>query len=162
MNNNPVTLPNVRRRDAASAIVRHIGAEAPASSALELTGENLKFGAVKTAERTVDDGVHHMASAKAAAITYHNAVRSAQVKIKHKLIGSDANLQYVGERPALHPSECSKGWFCPLLFASGRTPSIPRANNFCIAEFHGPGVKGELPAHPLFCRKGIALLTYLT
>jgi hypothetical protein len=148
--NNPVTLPNIRRRDAALAVVGHFGAEALAPSALELTGEVLKFGAVQAAERTVDDGIHHLAPEKAAAVTYRNGVRSTQVKIKHKLMGSDANLRYVGGRPALHQKDYSKGWFCPLLFASGRTPSIARANDFAMAEFHGPGLKGELPTHLLF------------
>ena len=141
-NNNPVTLPNIRRRDAALAVVGHIGAEALVPSALELTGEVLKFGAVQAAERTVDDGIHHLAREKGAVVTYRNGVRTTQVKIKHKLMGSNANLRCVRGRPALHQTDCSKGWFCPLLFASGRTPSIPRANDFAMVEFHGPGLRG--------------------
>lgn len=140
--NNPVTLPNVRRRDAALAVVGHFGAEALAPSALELTGSVLKFGAVQAAERTADDGIHLLAPDKVAAVRHRNGVRSTQVKIKHKLMGSDAVLRYVGGRPALHQMDYSKGWFCPLLYASGRTPNVPRANDFAMAEFHGPGLKG--------------------
>jgi hypothetical protein len=142
--NNPVTLPNVRRRDAALAVVGHFGAEALAPSALELTGEVLKFGVTQAAEQTADAGIHHLAPHKAAAVKHRNGVRSTQVKIKHKLMGSDANLRYVGGRPAARQTDYSKGWFCPLLFASGRTPSIPRANDFAMAEFHGPGLIGRL------------------
>lgn len=41
----------------------------------------------------------------------------------------------------------SKGWFCPLLFASGRTLSIPRADDFTMAEFHGHGLSGKCSAN---------------
>ena len=141
--NNPVTLRNVRRRDVALAVVGHFGAEALAPSALELTGEVLKFGATQAAENTVDDGIYHFAPSKAAAVKICNGVRSTQVKIKHGFMGSDANLRYVGGRPALHQMDYSKGWFCPLLFASGRTPSIPRGNDFTMAEFHSPRLSGK-------------------
>jgi hypothetical protein len=145
--NNPVTLPNIRKRDAALAVVGHFGAEALAPSALEVTGEVLKFGAVQAAERTADAGIDHLTPGRAAAVKHRNGVRSTQIKIKHKLMGSDANLRYVGGKPALHQADYSKGWFCPLLFASGRTPSIPRANDFAMAEFHGPGLKGKSLTH---------------
>jgi hypothetical protein len=141
--NNPVTLPNIRKRDAALAVVGHFGAEALAPSALEVTGEVLKFGAVQAAERTADVGIDHLTPGRGAAVKHRDGVRSTQIKIKHKLMGSDANLRYVGGKPAVHQADCSKGWFCPLLFASGRTPSIPRANDFAMAEFHGPGLKGK-------------------
>jgi hypothetical protein len=141
--NNPVTLPNVRRRDAALAVVGHFGADALAPSALEMTGEVFKFGATQAVEKTVDDGIHHFTPGKALAVQHRAGVRTTQVKIKHKLMGSDANLRYVGGRPAVNQKDCSKGWFCPLLFASGRTPSIPRANDFAVAEFHGPGLNGK-------------------
>lgn len=104
----------------------------------------LKFGATQAAEQTADAGIHRLAPVKAVAVQHRNGVRSAQVKIKHKLMGSDANLRYVGGRPAVRQVDYCKGWFCPLLFASGRTPSIPRANDFAVAEFHGPGLKGKL------------------
>jgi hypothetical protein len=142
--NNPVTLPNVRRRDAALAVVGHFGADALAPSALEMTGEVFKFGATQAVEKTVDDGIHHFTPGKALAVQHRAGVRTTQVKIKHKLMGSDANLRYVGGRPAVNQKDCGKGWFCPLLFASGRTPCIPRANDFAMAEFHGPGLSGEL------------------
>jgi hypothetical protein len=142
--NNPVTLPNVRRRDAALAVVGHFGAEALAPSALEMTGEVLKFGATQAVEKTVDDGIHHFTPGKAVAVQHRAGVRTTQVKIKHKLMGSDANLRYVGGKPAVNQKDYGKGWFCPLLFASGRTPSIPRANDFAVAEFHGPGLNGKL------------------
>ncbi|KAF7502757.1 hypothetical protein GJ744_005196 [Endocarpon pusillum] len=37
----------------------------------------------------------------------------------------------------------NKGWFCPLLFASGRTPNIPQAKDFSMAEFDGPGLSAD-------------------
>jgi len=90
--NNPVALPNVRRRDAALAVVGHFGAEALGPSALELTGEVLKFGATQAAEQGADTAIHHVTPSKVAAIKHGNGVRSTQVKIKHKLMGSNANL----------------------------------------------------------------------
>ena len=105
-------------------MIGHLGAEALAPSALELIGEVLKLGATQAAEKTVDDGIHHFAPSKAAAVKLRHGWRSTQVKIKHKQMGSDTNLRYVEGKPALHQMDYSKGLFCPLLFASGRTPNV--------------------------------------
>ena len=69
-------------------------------------------------------------------------VNSLQVGIKHKLMGVDADLRFAGIYPARNTQDCAKGWFCPYLFASARTPQVPRANDFAVAQFFGPFVGG--------------------
>ncbi|KAF2810112.1 uncharacterized protein BDZ99DRAFT_387033 [Mytilinidion resinicola] len=77
-------------------------------------------------------------------------VKSMQVGIKHKLMGVDADLRFAGIYPAKNTQACEKGWFCPYLFASARTPSIPRCNDFAIAQFFGPFVGADYAmAHKL-------------
>ncbi|KAF2740373.1 hypothetical protein EJ04DRAFT_424856 [Polyplosphaeria fusca] len=65
-------------------------------------------------------------------------VKSLQVGIKHKLMGVDADLRFVGIYPTRDTQDCNKGWFCPYLFASARTPLVPRANDFSVCQFFGP------------------------
>lgn len=69
-------------------------------------------------------------------------VKSLQIGIKHKLMGVDADVRFVGVYPAKNTQACEKGWFSPYLFASARTPSIPRANEFAIAQSFGPFLGG--------------------
>ncbi|KAF2242590.1 hypothetical protein BU26DRAFT_438197 [Trematosphaeria pertusa] len=77
-------------------------------------------------------------------------VKSLQVGIKHKLMGVDADLRFTGIYPTQNTQACEKGWFCPYLFASARTPSVPRANDFSICQFFGPFLGGDyLLAHKL-------------
>ncbi|KAF2280891.1 uncharacterized protein EI97DRAFT_366599 [Westerdykella ornata] len=70
-------------------------------------------------------------------------VKSLQVGIKHKLMGVDADLRFWGVYPTRNEKACEKGWFCPYLFASARTPQVPRANDFGMACFYGPFLGGD-------------------
>ncbi|KAF2200745.1 hypothetical protein GQ43DRAFT_373116, partial [Delitschia confertaspora ATCC 74209] len=77
-------------------------------------------------------------------------VKSLQVGIKHKLMGVDADLRFVGIYPTNNAQACEKGWFCPYFFASARTPSVPRTNEFAICQFFGPFLGGDYAmAHKL-------------
>ncbi|KAF2003399.1 hypothetical protein P154DRAFT_428955 [Amniculicola lignicola CBS 123094] len=77
-------------------------------------------------------------------------VKSLQVGIKHKLMGVDADLRFVGIYPSQDSTACEKGWFCPYLFASARTPQVPRSNDFSICQFFGPFLGGDYAlAHKL-------------
>jgi hypothetical protein len=140
--NNPVTLPNVRKRDAALAIVGHGVADSLAPGALELTEEVLKFGATQAGESVVDETHQKLRPGKGSNVVRKGAVAQVQVRIRHKLMGVDADIRFVGTRATAQSTAYDKGWFCPFLFASGRTPKIPRADDFTVATFFGPGLKG--------------------
>ncbi|KAL8789553.1 MAG: hypothetical protein Q9195_006780 [Heterodermia aff. obscurata] len=71
-------------------------------------------------------------------------VKPIKMKVKHKLIGTTANINLVSERPRPGKSERrfssrGKGWFCPYLYCTGRKAHIRRAQDFSIAELRGPG-----------------------
>lgn len=171
--NNPVTLPNVRYRDAvlfttfafvggplvdgaADSITSAFGAdsfiaEIVNSGAGAIAASTvLKYGVFQIVEQAIDKGIiEHMLPEEEKMLTTTN-VKSLQVGIKHKLMGVDADLRFVGIYPSQDPTACAKGWFCPYLFASARTPSIPRANDFAIAQSFGPFLGGDyLLAHKL-------------
>jgi hypothetical protein len=83
-------------------------------------------------------------------VLIENCVQSLQVGIKHKLMGVDADIRFAGVYPATDTKACDKGWFCPYLFSSSRTPIIPRANEFAVAQFFGPFVGADYAmAHKL-------------
>ncbi|KAF2842915.1 hypothetical protein M501DRAFT_924597 [Patellaria atrata CBS 101060] len=83
-------------------------------------------------------------------MTTTTTVKSLQVTIKHKLMGVDADIRLASTYPASSPISCAKGWFAPYLFASARTPLIPRARDFAIAQFFGPFVAADYAmAHKL-------------
>ncbi|KAF2454779.1 hypothetical protein BDY21DRAFT_290645, partial [Lineolata rhizophorae] len=171
--NNPVTLPNVRYRDAilfttfaavgtplvegADSLVTDIfGAdsivsEIVSSGAGVITGSCIvKYGVFQIIEQAIDKGIlEHMLPEEEKMLTTMN-VKSMQVGIKHKLMGVDADLRFAGVYPTANPQACEKGWFCPYLFASARTPLVPRANDFAIAQFFGPLVGADYAlAHKL-------------
>jgi hypothetical protein len=58
-------------------------------------------------------------------------------------MGVDADLRFAGISPTRDFKGCEKGWFCPYLFASARTPLVPRANDFAVAQFFGPFVGAD-------------------
>ena len=72
-------------------------------------------------------------------------IKTIKMKVKHKLIGTTANISLVSERP--RPAEKAerrlsshgKGWFCPYLYCTGRKAHIRRAQDFSIAGVKGPG-----------------------
>ncbi|KAJ9645065.1 hypothetical protein H2199_003069 [Coniosporium tulheliwenetii] len=163
--NNPVTMPNVRYRDAVlfttfafvgapliegadSLVTDMFGAdsfvsEIVSSGATALTGTGvgstlLKYGVFQIIEQAIDKGIiEHMLPEEEKMIQTLN-VKSLQVGIKHKLMGVDADIRFAGIYPSSDQKACEKGWFCPYLFASARTPLVPRANDFAIAQFFGP------------------------
>ena len=165
--NNPVTLPNVRYRDAvlfttfafvggplvdgmADGVTSAFGAdsfisEIVNSGAGAIAGSTvLKYGVFQIVEQAIDKGIiEHMLPEEEKMLRTTN-VKSLQVGIKHKLMGVDADLRFVGIYPSTSSQACEKGWFCPYLFASARTPSVPRANDFAIAQSFGPFLGGTL------------------
>jgi hypothetical protein len=165
--NNPVTLPNVRYRDAvlfttfafvggplvdgmADGVTSAFGAdsfisEIVSSGAGAIAASTiLKYGVFQIVEQAIDKGIlEHMLPEEEKMLITTN-VKSLQVTVKHKLMGVDADLRFVGIYPAKNTQSCEKGWFCPYLFASARTPSIPRANDFAIAQSFGPFLGGGL------------------
>jgi len=148
--NNPVTLPNVRKRDAVLVGASHlglVGLESVAPSVLEFTGtvvdEAIKFGTSQLVEQGVDEGISQVKPGKPIKVVRTANVKSMQARIKHKLMGVDANIRFVGEYPARQQVAYDKGWFCPYLYASGRAPSIPRARDFAVAELSDPGLRGK-------------------
>jgi hypothetical protein len=169
--NNPVTLPNVRYRDAvlfttfafvgaplvdgiADSVTSTFGADSFVSEIINsgagaiAASTVLKYSVFQIVEQAIDKGIiEHMLPEEEKMLQTTN-VKSLQVGIKHKLMGVDADLRFVGIYPSRNTQACEKGWFCPYLFASARTPSIPRANEFAIAQFFGPFLSGtsELPS----------------
>jgi hypothetical protein len=165
--NNPVTLPNVRYRDAvlfttfafvgaplvdgADSLVGdlfgadHFVSEIVGSTAGFIVGNTVvKYGVFQIVEQAIDKGIiEHILPEEEKMIRTTN-VKTLQVAIKHKLMGVDADIRLVGVYNAQNPAACDKGWFCPYLFASARTPMIPRAYDFAIAQFFGPFVAGKL------------------
>jgi hypothetical protein len=102
----------------------------------------LKYSVFQIVEQAIDKGIiEHMLPEEEKMLQTTN-VKSLQVGIKHKLMGVDADLRFVGIYSSRNTQACEKGWFCPYLFASARTPSIPRANEFAIAQSFGPFLSG--------------------
>lgn len=169
--NNPVTLPNVRYRDAvlfttfafvggplvegaADSVTSAFGAdsfiaEIVNSGAGAIAASTvLKYSVFQIVEQAIDKGIleHMLPEEEKMLVT--TEVKSLQVGVKHKLMGVDADLRFVGVRPTRDLQAIEKGWFCPYLFASARTPSIPRANDFAIAQCFGPFLGGTPPPSP--------------
>jgi hypothetical protein len=165
--NNPVTLPNVRYRDAvlfttfafvggplvdgvADGITGALGAdsfiaEIVNSGAGAIAASTIvKYGVFQIVEQAIDKGLlEHMLPEEEKMLVTTN-MKTLQVGIKHKLMGVDADIRFWGTYTARDSGECAKGWFCPYLFASARTPSVPRANDFAIAQSFGPFLGGTL------------------
>lgn len=172
--NNPVTLPNVRYRDAvlfttfafvggplvegaADGITSTFGADSFISEIVNsgagaiAASTILKYSVFQIVEQAIDKGIiEHMLPEEEKMLQTTN-VKSLQVGIKHKLMGVDADLRFVGIYPTRNTQACEKGWFCPYLFASARTPLIPRANEFSIAQSFGPFLGGKfVPSRSTF------------
>jgi hypothetical protein len=169
--NNPVTLPNVRYRDAvlfttfafvggplvdgaADQVTSIFGADSFISEIVNsgagaiAASTVLKYGVFQIVEQAIDKGIlEHMLPEEEKMLQTTN-VKSLQVGVKHKLMGVDADLRFVGVRPSTSTQACEKGWFCPYLFASARTPSVPRSNDFAIAQSFGPFLGGPSSPFP--------------
>lgn len=142
--NNPVTLPNVRRRDVVLLAGSHFGADAIVSGSLTFTGGLLVNAMRCLSEQVVDQAVLDRIRFDESKILHTTSVKSLQITIKHQLMGVDADLRFYGERSApLTLLSCAKGWFCPYLYASSRTPSVPRSQNFAVAQCFGPFLNGK-------------------
>jgi hypothetical protein len=163
--NNPVTLPNVRYRDAvlfttfafvggplvdgaADSVTSVFGADSFVSEIVNsgagaiAASTVLKYSVFQIVEQALDKGVleHMLPEEERMLVT--TEVKSLQVGVKHKLMGVDADLRFVGVRKARDLQGIEKGWFCPYLFASARTPSVPRTNDFAVACCFGPFLGG--------------------
>lgn len=163
--NNPVTLPNVRYRDAvlfttfafvggplvdgaADSVTSAFGADSFVSELVSsgagaiAASTVLKYSVFQIVEQAIDKGIleHMLPEEEKMLVT--TEVKSLQVGVKHKLMGVDADLRFVGVQPTRDLQGIEKGWFCPYLFASARTPSVPRANDFAIAQCFGPFLGG--------------------
>ncbi|KAF2430799.1 hypothetical protein EJ08DRAFT_552880, partial [Tothia fuscella] len=75
-------------------------------------------------------------------------INSLTLRIKHKLLGEDAELIFLNQRPTNNKTSCAKGWFNPYLYASGRTPDIPRSKDFSIAQLLSPGLAADASIAP--------------
>ena len=110
-----------------------------------ITGNTIvKYGVFQVVEQAIDKGVLEKVLPEVEKTLRTTSVKSMQVAIKHKLMGVDADLRFVGTYPTTSAMACDKGWFCPYLYTSGRTPIVPRAQDFAIAQFFAPYVAGKL------------------
>ncbi|KAF2630866.1 hypothetical protein BU25DRAFT_249974 [Macroventuria anomochaeta] len=168
--NNPVTLPNVRYRDAvlfttfafiggplvdgaADSVTSAFGADSFVSEIVNsgagaiAASTVLKYSIFQIVEQAIDKGVLEHMLPEEEKMLATTEVKSLQAGVKHKLMGVDADLRFVGVQPARDIQGIEKGWFCPYLFASARTPSVPRANDFAIAQCFGPFLGGMYSTH---------------
>ncbi len=160
--NNPVTLPNVRYRDAvltgtlavigvplvdgvSDAVVGSFGAdhfvsEVVSSGAGFITGNTIvEQGVFEIVGQAIDRGVlDHV-------LPETTTAKTLQVSIKHKLMGVEADIRMHGPYPTANYMACDKGWFAPYLYASGRTPVIKRSQDFAMAQFFKPYLGGTFP-----------------
>lgn len=171
--NNPVTLPNVRYRDAALFATFHViggplvdgaanvvgdmfGADTfvaeIASSSADFINGNLivKYGVFQIVEQAIDKGILEHMLPEVEKTMRTTSLKSMQVSIKHKLMGVDADLRFVGEYPTRNATSCDKGWFCPYLYASSRAPYVARSQDWAVAQCFNPYLAGSYPVLPLY------------
>lgn len=169
--NNPVTLPNVRYRDAALFATFHViggplvdgaanvvgdlfGADTfvaeIASSSADFINGNLivKYGVFQIVEQAIDKGILEHMLPEVEKTMRTTSLKSMQVSIKHKLMGVDADLRFVGEYPTKSAKSCDKGWFCPYLYASSRAPFISRSQDWAVAQCFNPYLAGSFSVLP--------------
>ncbi|KAL8781982.1 MAG: hypothetical protein Q9213_005747 [Squamulea squamosa] len=159
--NNPVTLPNVRYRDAAlygtfavigvplvdgisdavagSFGTDHFVSEVVSSGADFVTGNTVvKQGVFQIVEQAIDKGVLEHVLPEVEKTMRTTTAKTLQVSIKHKLMGVEADIRMHGPYPTANFMACDKGWFAPYLYASSRTPVIKRSEDFAMAQFFKP------------------------
>ncbi|KAI1766990.1 hypothetical protein GGR53DRAFT_483544 [Hypoxylon sp. FL1150] len=146
--NNPFTLPNVRKRDLALAGFMHFGADALLESSLVAVDAVVQHASILTTERGIDEGLDRARGKKPHAVTRQPGVTNIEIRIKHKLIGEHAELRPFEERDTKHWTSCAKGWFCPYLYASSRAPQLSRSKDFAMMEFLGPGLAADAELAP--------------
>lgn len=158
--NNPITLPNVRRRDVIPLAGSHFGADAIISGSLTFAGGLLVDAMRCVSEQVVDQTSLDRIRFDEAQILRTTSVKSLQITIKHQLMGVDADLRFFGERSApLTMLSSAKGWFCPYLYASGRTPSVPRSQNFAVAQCFGPLLNADSALAHKVLAEGVATMS---
>ncbi|KAF3011464.1 hypothetical protein E8E14_004676 [Neopestalotiopsis sp. 37M] len=147
--NNPFVLPNLRKRDLALAGVMHFGADALIGSSLTAVETVVAHGASWTAEQSVDQGYDKLRGGNRPHSVKRTAgLTSVEVRIKHKLIGEEAELRFFESRGTKNALSCAKGWFCPYLYCSSRVPQLSRLKDFTVAEVVGPGLKADAALAP--------------
>ncbi|KAL8912041.1 MAG: hypothetical protein Q9171_002894 [Xanthocarpia ochracea] len=158
--NNPVTLPNVRYRDAAlfctfavigaplvdgvsdavagSFCTDHFVSEVVSSGACFNNGNTIVKHGVRIVGQTIALSVLEHVLPEVEKTMRTTTAKTLQVSIKHKLMGVEADIRMHGPYPAANFMACDKGWFAPYLFASSRTPVIKRSEDFAMAQFFKP------------------------
>ncbi|KAH8671575.1 hypothetical protein BX600DRAFT_459317 [Xylariales sp. PMI_506] len=149
--NTPFTLPNVRKRDVALAGVAHFGLDALGASAVTVMEKVVEHAVSATVEQTADEGMHRITGKNAKTkVQRRVGMNSLTLRIRHKLIGEDAELilQDVRATPAAEWPSCAKGWFCPYLYASGREPELARSKEFAMAQLLRPRLAADASIAP--------------
>jgi hypothetical protein len=146
--NNPVTLPNIRRRDFVLAGVLHVGIETLAPSAVTMIEKSIQKAAEFTIEEAADLGINIWGGRNGQRIKRRVGLNTLELRISHKLIGEEASLVFHGQRKAVDKRSCAKGWFCPYLYCSGRATDLERAKDFSVVELRGPGLAADASIGP--------------
>ncbi|CAI6341443.1 unnamed protein product [Periconia digitata] len=169
--NNPVTLPNIRYRDAVlfttfelagapltDAIsdsisstfgAEHLLSEIVSSTASAIaTSPAVKFPVFQTAEQAIDRTILDPLTPDELKILQTPGTTTLQISIRHNLMGVNADLTFISPSPSPDPNACAKAWFAPYLFATARTPLIPRATHFSVCEFRGPALAADYALAP--------------
>jgi len=117
-------------------------------SALSVVGSQIKHVTTFLTEQAVHEGIHKIASKKGHKIRRQAGTVTWDLRVKHKLIGEEAEIVLLNEQPASHPRDCARGWLCPYLYSTGRTPQLPRSKDFTIAQFMSPGLLADADLAP--------------
>ncbi|TLD38986.1 Accumulation-associated protein [Venturia nashicola] len=141
--NNPVTLPNIRRREFVFAGLMHVGVETLAPSAVTVIEKTIQKAAEFTLEEAADLGINIWDGKDDQKVKRRVGLNTIEFRIAHKLIGEEANLVFHGEKKAVDKRSCAKGWFCPYLYCSGRSTDLERSKDFAFAELRGPGLAAD-------------------
>lgn len=150
--NQPFTLPNLRKRDLALAGVAHFGLDALGASAVTVVEAAFEHAVSATVEQGADEGLAKVSARyggnKGHVVQRRVGMNSLTLRIKHKLIGEAAELVFQGVRDTEDRMACAKGWFCPYLYASGREPEIARAKDFTMAQLLRPRLAADASIAP--------------
>lgn len=141
--NNPVVLPNIRRRDFVLAGVMHVGVETLAPSAVTIIEKSIQKAAEFTVEEAADLGINIWDGKNSQKVKRRVGLNTLEFRIAHKLIGEEATLVFYGQRKAVDKILCAKGWLCPYFYCSGRSTALERSMDFSIAELRGPGLAAD-------------------
>lgn len=149
--NQPFTLPNLRKRDLALAGVAHFGLDALGASAVTVVEAAVEHAVSATVEQGADEGLAKVTGRygnQGHVVQRRVGMNSLTLRIKHKLIGEAAELVFQGVKDTDDRMACSKGWFCPYLYASGREPEIARAKDFSMAQLLRPRLAADASIAP--------------